>query len=91
MKIDFRKIETKNIEGVETEMELDYQGLANYIFSQTKDIGELELARTLYKKGIIEVDPKCAEALKNYIREAFNALVHEAIFPVLDKIINSKK
>lgn len=81
----------KDIEGVETEINLDYQGLANYIFNQTKDLGELELARNLYKKGVIEIDSNSAEALKTYIHEAFNASVHEAIFPKLDSIINSKK
>lgn len=81
----------KDIEGIETEINLDYQGLANYIFNQTKDLGELELARNLYKKGVIEIDSNSAEALKTYIHEAFNASVHEAIFPKLDNIINSKK
>lgn len=81
----------KDIEGIETEINLDYQGLANYIFNQTKDLGELELARNLYKKGVIEIDSNSAEALKTYIHEAFNASVHEAIFPKLDSIINSKK
>lgn len=91
MKIDLRKITMKDIEGIETEINLDYQGLANYIFNQTKDLGELELARNLYKKGVIEIDSNSAEALKTYIHEAFNASVHEAIFPKLDSIINSKK
>ena len=89
MKIDFTKITMKDIEEIETEIDLDYQGLANYIFNQTKDLGELELARNMYKKGIVEVDSKCAEALKTYIHDAFNASVHEAIFPKLDSIINS--
>lgn len=91
MRIDLRKITVKDIEEKMVEIALDYQGLANYIFNQTKDIGELELARDLYKKGIIEITPKDAEALKTYIHEAFNASVHEAIFPKLDSIINSKK
>lgn len=54
MKIDFRKITMKDIEEIETEIDLDYQGLANYIFNQTKDLGELELARNMYKKVLLK-------------------------------------
>ncbi len=90
-KIDFKKANLKGVDGKIATVDLDYQGLANFIFNQTKDLGELELARELYKNGMLDVDARRAQALKNYIQGAFSASVHEALFPVLDEIINSKK
>ena len=70
MKLKLKEIEVTKIDGSKQKLELDYKGLANYIFNQTKDLGELELARELYKKGEIEVDKEKATALKAYIDEA---------------------
>ena len=62
--------------------------MANFILNKTKDIGELELARELYKSGEIELDKEKAMALKAYIGEAFGAVVQESLYPELDEIIN---
>lgn len=56
MKLKLQEINVTKIDGSKQKLELDYKGLANYIFSKTQDIGELELARELYKKGEVEVD-----------------------------------
>lgn len=87
--MEFKKIKIKDIEGKDVEIEFDYKGLANYIFSKTADIGELELARELYKNGKIDVDKDIAHKLKEYIKSAFGPLVQESIIPTLDKIINN--
>ena len=86
--MNLKEIEVIGIDGKKQKLEFDYKGLANYIFNKTKDIGELELARELYKKGEIEVDKEKAIALKAYIDEAFGAVVKESLFPKLDAIIN---
>ena len=91
MKLKLKEIEVTKIDGSKQKLKLDYKGLANYIFNQTKDLGELELARELYKEGELEVDRETAIALKKYIGECFNAVVQEALFPILDKIINEEK
>lgn len=83
-----KEIEITAITGEKQKLEFDYKGLANYIFSKTKDIGELELARELYKSGEIGLDKEKAMALKSYIGEAFGAVVQESLYPELDKIIN---
>ena len=88
MKIFLRKVEVKGIDGNSQKIDFDYKGLANYIFNQTKDIGELELARELYKEGELEINKETAIALKRYIGEAFSAVVQESLFPRLDAIIN---
>lgn len=88
MKLEFKKLKFKGIDGVDTEADFDYKGLANHIFNNTQDLGELELARELYKNGELELDKESAVILKNYIGQVFKAVVHEALYPVLDKIIN---
>ena len=91
MKLKLKEIEVTKIDGSKQKLELDYKGLANYIFNQTKDLGELEMARELYNTGSLEIDKERATALRTYIGECFNAVVQEALFPILDKIINEEK
>ncbi|WP_071146158.1 hypothetical protein [Bacteroides ihuae] len=89
-KIDFRKIEVKNIEGKKSTVDISKE-LGNQIYQKTSDLGELELARTIYKDGEIEVDAGHAAILNRYIREGFLAFVQESVCPILDEIINPKK
>ena len=62
MKLELKKIEVTNIEGEKEVLDFGYKGLANYIFKKTMDIGELEMARELYKEGELEVDRETAIA-----------------------------
>lgn len=89
-KIDFRKIEVKNIEGKKSTLDLSKE-LGNTIYQKTADLGELELARTIYKDGEIEIDASQAAILNKYVREGFLAFVQESVCPVLNEIINPKK
>jgi hypothetical protein len=90
MKIDFRKIKVVNIEGVKSFVDISKE-LGNQVYQKTSDLGELELARSIYKDGDIEVDAGQAAILNRYIREGFLAFVQEAVCPLLDEIINPKK
>lgn len=95
MKLKLKEIEVTKIDGSKQKLKLDYKGLANYIFNQTKDLGELELARELYKKGEIEVDVEILDSIELYSKEAFGALVLESLLPKLqdlkDKLINKNE
>lgn len=86
--MNLKKIQIKGISGAVEEVKFDYKGLANYIFNKTKDIGELEVARELYKSGEIELNKENAILLKMYIKECFGAVVKEALFPILNKEID---
>lgn len=90
MKIDFRKIKVKDIEGKESNLDLSKE-LGNSIYRNTADLGELELARNIYKDGEVEINAEQAAILNKYVREGFLAFVQEALCPVLDEIINPKK
>ena len=53
MKIDFRNIQVKDIEGNNSTVDIAKM-LGNAIYQRTADLGELELAQNIYKNG--EVD-----------------------------------
>ena len=59
MKIDFRKIEVKDIEGKENSLDISKM-LGNAIYQKTSDLGELELAQNIYKNGEVELSPEQA-------------------------------
>lgn len=48
MKIDFRNIQVKDIKGTIIPLDVSKE-LGNAIYGKTADIGELELARDIYK------------------------------------------
>lgn len=88
-KVNLQKVTLILIDDSKQEVEFDYKGLANYVFGKTRDIGELELARSLYKKGEVELNAETATALKGYVQEAFAPVVQEAVNKILEEIINS--
>lgn len=89
-KIDFRKIEVRDIGGNKSTVDVSKE-LANALYKKTADIGELELAREIYKQGEIDVDVEKAVIVDKYVRGTFLAFVQEAVCPVLEDIINPKK
>lgn len=90
MKIDFRKIQVQDIEGNNSTLDVSKE-LGNAIYGKTADIGELELARDIYKNGEVDVDAANAAIIGKYVREGFLAFVQEAVCPLLENIINPKK
>lgn len=65
--------------------------LGNAIYGKTADIGELELAREIYKNGEVNVDATNGAIIMKYVCEGFLAFVQEAVCPLLKDIINPKK
>ena len=57
MKIDFREIQVKDIEGNNSTVDIAKM-LGNAIYQKTADLGELELAQNIYKNGEVEVSPE---------------------------------
>lgn len=90
MKINFRKIKVTAIDRTTNEFDLS-QELANDIYNNTQDVGELEVSRDLFTEGEIEVDAAKAVVLNKYIRKDFKAFIAEAVCPILDNIINKNQ
>ena len=78
MKIDFRKIEVKDIEGNNSTVDIAKM-LGNAIYQKTADLGELELAQTIYKNGEVELSTEQAERIREYVRTNFVAVVQIAV------------
>ena len=78
MKIDFRKIEVKDIEGNNSTVDIAKM-LGNAIYQRTADLGELELAQNIYKNGEVELSTDQAERIKEYVRTNFVAVVQVAV------------
>ena len=78
MKIDFRKIQVKDIEGNNSTVDIAKM-LGNAIYQKTADLGELELAQQIYKNGEVEVSPEQAESIKKYVSTRFVAFVQVAV------------
>lgn len=49
MNLELKQIEITGVDGKKEKLGFDYKGLANHIFNTTQDLGELEIARELYK------------------------------------------
>ena len=82
MKIDFREIQVKDIEGNNSTVDIAKM-LGNVIYQETADLGELELAQQIYKNGEVELSTDQAERIKEYVRTNFVAVVQIAVNEVL--------
>ncbi|QIU95563.1 hypothetical protein [Bacteroides faecium] len=78
MKIDFRKIQVKDIEGNNSTVDIAKM-LGNTIYQKTADLGELELAQDIYKNGEVELSPEQVERIKEYVKTNFVAVVQIAV------------
>ena len=78
MKIDFRNIQVKDIEGNNSTVDIAKM-LGNAIYQKTADLGELELAQNIYKNGEVELSTDQAERIKEYVRTNFVAVVQVAV------------
>jgi len=91
MKIDFRKIKVKDIEGKESNLDIS-KTLGNVIYNNTPDLGELDFAQELYKKGEVEIDEQKVEIVRKYLETGqFYAFIKEGVNNLLDKITEPKK
>ena len=82
MKVDFRKIQVKDIEGNNSTVDISKM-LGNAIYQKTADLGELELAQNIYKSGEVEISMEQVERIKEYVRTNFVAVVQVAVNEVL--------
>ena len=80
MKIDFRRIEVKDIEGNIIPFDMS-KVLGNAIYQKTAD---LELARDIYRNGEVELTQEQVECIKDYVKTAFVAFVQEAVIAMLE-------
>lgn len=81
MELNFKEVKVIDVDGKESIKDFS-KVLGNTIYNLTRDIGELDLAREIYQKGIVEVDIKQADVIKAYIKDNFVAFAQEALLPL---------
>lgn len=86
MKVDFRKLEIKDLEGNVVTFDASKQ-LANFIYMETQDLGDLILAQDIYKNGEVELDNDHIDKIRSWLRTNFKAFVQKAF----DDYINNNK
>lgn len=86
MKVDFRKLEIKDLEGNVVTFDASKQ-LANFIYMETQDLGDLILAQDIYKNGEVELDNDQINKIKGWLRTNFKAFVQKAF----DDYVNNNK
>ena len=86
MKVDFRKLEIKDLEGNVVAFDASKQ-LANFIYMETQDLGDLILAQDIYKNGEVELEDGQINKIKGWLRTNFKAFVQKAF----DDYINNNK
>lgn len=77
MKIDFRNLPVRDLEGELKPRDISKE-LGNYIYAETSDLGELDLAQRIYKDGCVELTDEEAGAVEKYINKGYKAFVKKA-------------
>jgi hypothetical protein len=85
MKIDFSKIEIKDIEGNIQSVDISKE-LGNMMYYGEQDIAVADLGHEIYHKKEVELTKETAQKVKEYIEQGFKAIVKRTLMPMLDSI-----
>lgn len=89
-KFNFAKVTVRDITGESFDLDISKE-LANQIYRATPDLGELELARDMYKNGEIEIKtPQEAAMIIQYVEKGMVAFVKESVIPSLSNLFSNK-
>lgn len=86
MKIDFRELKVKDLDGNELVYDVS-KSLGNFIYRVTPDIGMFQLAQKMYNDGEVEIPDELKEqlvAIVSHPQCPFVAIIKQTI---LDKLI----
>lgn len=76
MKVDFKNIPIKNLEGEVNTTDISKE-LAQVIYSDAKEIKDLDLALDIYKNGELELTEDQLNTVKKYLANYFKAFVQK--------------
>lgn len=83
MKIDFSKIQVKDIEGNEVTIDVS-QELGNMMYLNAKDIAVADLGHEIYHKKEVELNDEQAKAVAEFVENGFKAFVKREILAQLN-------
>jgi len=85
MKVNFKKLQITAVNGLPLlndtgkDVCIDVsKEVGNYIYMETSDLGELDLAQRIYKEGEVELTDEEIQIVGNYIRKGFKAVIQKA-------------
>lgn len=84
-KLNFKSVPTRDIEGNLEPRDISKE-LGNFIYRETSDLGELDLAQRIYKDGEIEVNESEIEIIRRYINNGYKAFVKKAFEEMVSDI-----
>ena len=82
MKIDFSKIQVKDIEGNEVTLDVS-QELGNMMYLNARDIAVADLGHEIYHKKEVELNDDQAKAVAEFVEKGFKAFVKREILAML--------
>ena len=82
MKIDFSKIQVKDIEGNEVTLDVS-QDLGNMMYLNARDIAVADLGHEIYHKKEVELNDDQAKAVAEFVENGFKAFVKREILAML--------
>ncbi len=87
MKLNLKKLTVKDLSGESATIDLS-KNFANYLYKATMDLGMLESAQTLYKKGEVELSGEQTQEVIHLLKHdkncLFVAFVKQAIIELLE-------
>lgn len=84
MKIDFSRVQVKDIEGRLVTVDLSRE-LGNMMYCGAKDIAVADLGHEIYHRKEVELTPVQAKIVRTYVEKGFTAIVQRDLLPLLDK------
>lgn len=90
MKINFKQITFTDLDGKETTFDMSKQ-LANYIYSETRDVEYAVLAQDIYKNGEVKLTDEQIDAIKEFLKQGFKAFVQMAFDKTIEKLKETKE
>lgn len=84
-KLNFKAVPTRDIEGNLEPRDISKE-LGNFIYRETSDLGELDLAQRIYKDGEVKVNENEVEIIRRYINNGYKAFVKKAFEEMVSDI-----
>ncbi len=82
MKIDFRKIQVKDLAGNIDIVDVS-KVFGNVVFNNTPDIAEYELSKQIYHDGEVDISEEQAKSLVRYTQAFEKVIIRETVKDVL--------
>lgn len=91
MKIDFRKIAVKGVDGKAINVDLS-KTLGDQMYRTALSESDMKFGKEIYDNGEVDLNKPRAETVKKYVSSGgFYAFIRAGINPILNKIIDEDK